>query len=373
MREASNHFDRAIGLARNAPDSREKAHVLDRAARLYLLTLRLDVARDVAGDAVALCERAGFRDLLPGFLCVLGHSRLDSGDPGGIDDIERSLAVGRELPAALQASVGFYGDAGIAYLERGDLDRAFELWDEHRAVARASGNPSALSYGAVADLRRRYYTGDWVGAFRAAHERLEHAERSSPYFEVRPRTIRALMQTACGNSNGALDDAERALELGRGAQDAQTFHTALAVHSHVAWAAGDQYLAQQSAAELLALIAKHGTEQLSMSLPVLADCVPELGLEAAFHDALAAIRKSTPWVDAARAHVAGDPAAAAEIYGRIGSRPDEARAHLRAAQQLATRGDFDDDVPGQRALGFYRSVGATRYVREAETLLAAAS
>jgi hypothetical protein len=181
------------------------------------------------------------------------------------------------------------------------------------------------------------------------------------------------MQVARGNSKEALEDAERALELGRGAQDAQTFHTALAVHSHVAWAAGDEDVAQQSAVELLALIAKHGTQQLSMSLPVLADCVPGLDLDAAFDEALAAIRKATPWVDAARARVSGDTAAAAEIYGRIGSRPDEARAHLRAAQQLAARGNSDADLHGQSALAFYRSVGATRYVREAEALLAAAS
>src|SRR5207244_11820952 len=129
---------------------------------------------------------------------------------------------------------------------------------------------------------------------------------------------------------------EHALAVGRTAQDAQTFHTALAVHSHVAWAAGENDVARRSAAELLSLITKYGTQQRSMSLPVLADCARGLGLEGAFLDALAGIRMSTPWVDAPRAHVEGDAAAAAEIYGRIGSRPDEARAHLRAAQQLAT-------------------------------------
>jgi hypothetical protein len=165
----------------------------------------------------------------------------------------------------------------------------------------------------------------------------------------------------------------RALALGRTAQDAQTFHTALAVHAHVAWAAGDEDVARRSAAELLALIAKHGTQQVSMSLPVLADCVPELGLEDAFHDALAAIRKSTQWVDAARAQITEDFVAAAETYVRIGSRPDEARVRLRAARQLATGRQRDVDDHGQHALDFYRSVGATRYVREAEALLAAAS
>jgi hypothetical protein len=51
---------------------------------------------------------------------------------------------------------------------------------------------------------------------------------------------------------------------------------------------------------------------------------------------------------------------------------DEAFYRLRAAQQLAREGwrtEADDQLG--RALAFYRSVGATRYVREA--LLAASA
>ena len=371
MHDAATHFAKATDLVRDVPDSPEKARVLEQAARTYLLTLRLDAASEVAGDAVALCERAGFSDLLPACLCTLGHSRLDSGDPAGIDDIDRSIEVGRELPSALQAAVGFYLDAGIAYLELGALDRAFELWEENRTVARESGNPAALAYAAAVQVRQLYYEGDWDGAFRALTRWLAQRASGSPYFEVRPRTMRALMQSARGDVYTAFEDAERALALGRGAQDAQTFHTALAVHCYVAWIAGDDDTARSSAAELLDLIAKRGTQQLSMSLPILGDCVCELELEEAFAEALAAIRKSTLWVDAARAQVEGDAGAAAEIYARIGSRPDEARAHLRAAHQLARCGKRDAEAHGRKALDFYRSVGATRYVREAEKLLPA--
>src|SRR4029450_11056192 len=45
----------------------------------------------------------------------------------------------------------------------------------------------------------------------------------------------------------------------------------------------------------------------------------------------------SPWLDAARAYAAGDPARAAKLYAEIGSRPDEATARLAAARQLLHR------------------------------------
>jgi hypothetical protein len=59
------------------------------------------------------------------------------------------------------------------------------------------------------------------------------------------------------------------------------------------------------------------------------------------------------------------------MYRRIGSRVDEALARLRAAELLG-RGS-EADVQLQKALAFWRSVGATRYIREGETLLAASA
>ena len=60
-----------------------------------------------------------------------------------------------------------------------------------------------------------------------------------------------------------------------------------------------------------------------------------------------------------------------EAEGRLVS---AARAHLRAAEQFVGEGRrAEADMHLDKALAFYRSVGATRYVREAEGLLAAAS
>jgi hypothetical protein len=61
------------------------------------------------------------------------------------------------------------------------------------------------------------------------------------------------------------------------------------------------------------------------------------------------------------------------LYAGIGALPDEASARLRAAEVLVREGRrAEADVELKQALAFWRSVGATAYVREAEALLAAA-
>ena len=72
-------------------------------------------------------------------------------------------------------------------------------------------------------------------------------------------------------------------------------------------------------------------------------------------------RRRTVWLDAAWLVVEGDWSGAAEIYRRIGTPVDEAFAFLHA-------GGHDELV---RALEFFRTVGATRYIREAEAHLSA--
>jgi hypothetical protein len=65
---------------------------------------------------------------------------------------------------------------------------------------------------------------------------------------------------------------------------------------------------------------------------------------------------------------------AAEIFGAMGAVPEEAFARLRAAEALVQAGRrAEADAQLQQALAFYRSVGATAYIREAEGLFAASA
>jgi hypothetical protein len=80
------------------------------------------------------------------------------------------------------------------------------------------------------------------------------------------------------------------------------------------------------------------------------------------------------WLRAVRAIAAGDLPGAAEIYDEMGALSAAAFYHLRAAEGLVVEGRrAEADGQLHPALAFYRSVGATRYVREGEALLAASA
>lgn len=79
----------------------------------------------------------------------------------------------------------------------------------------------------------------------------------------------------------------------------------------------------------------------------------------------------SPLLHAIRAYASGDLDEAAEQLAVV-SLQDEAHTRLEAAAAHAEAGRrAEADAQLQRALAFWRSVGATRYIREAETLLAA--
>ena len=62
------------------------------------------------------------------------------------------------------------------------------------------------------------------------------------------------------------------------------------------------------------------------------------------------------------------------MYHAVGGFADEAFTRLRLAEQLVLRGRrAEADEQLERSLGFYRSVGASRYLHEGEKLLAASA
>jgi tetratricopeptide (TPR) repeat protein len=219
----------------------------------------------------------------------------------------------------------------------------------------------------VLKMRELYWRGSWDEAFNLAT--VLAAETGN----VRCHTIRAQIQLARGRVEDAVDDAAKALETGRMRKDPQALHTALAVHGRASLAAGARSDALAAVDELFKRFASEGTQQMSATLPDLAVTALSLGRADEFLQAVTALNKQSPWIDAACAFVSGDFTGAASTYARIDTQPDTAYARLRAAQRLVERGsraEADELLPD--ALAFFQSVGATPYLEEAEALLATA-
>ena len=119
---------------------------------------------------------------------------------------------------------------------------------------------------------------------------------------------------------------------------------------------------------LLALWRDSGPAAASFWAADLSFVLAPLGLGDALVAAAGAVRAQTRWLDAATAFVSGEPLRAAGIYAEVGARPEEALALLHAAAATQKPGRDNEVEAGlARALAFHRKVGATAYIRDAET------
>jgi hypothetical protein len=100
----------------------------------------------------------------------------------------------------------------------------------------------------------------------------------------------------------------------------------------------------------------------------------DLGREEALRAAVDRSHLGEAWRRVVDSLVRGDYVTAADRYADLGARAYEADSRLWAAKRLLDVGDHAAAAEQlRRALAFYRSVGATRYLREGEALLRASA
>jgi hypothetical protein len=161
------------------------------------------------------------------------------------------------------------------------------------------------------------------------------------------------------------------LELVKDTRDPQVHANALAVAAFVKLCAGQPEAATALVDELLEHMDWRSPSTYLYVTPLFGVVLHALGRPGALERRVAGARARTPWLEAGVAAAAGDFAGAAEVYQRIGARPDEAYARLKAAGTLLAQGRGGEaSAQLERALAFFRAVGATAYEREARALLA---
>jgi thioredoxin-like negative regulator of GroEL len=183
------------------------------------------------------------------------------------------------------------------------------------------------------------------------------------------------VRRARGDASAALEDTERALELARSIGLQYQLYDALACRARTLLAAGRADEAGDAANELL-----HGwspqrnwTAAAGASID-LAPTLAALDRGAEFEAAMDRYETMSKWVDAGLALARGDLAGPVELYAETGSKPEEAEARLRLAASLVTAGRrHEADGELSKALAFFRTVGASARIHEAEAVLAAST
>jgi class 3 adenylate cyclase/tetratricopeptide (TPR) repeat protein len=329
-RDREAHLARALELVAGAPPSATRAEVL-RGAMLHLMVAsRHAEGLEVGREVLAMARTLGRPDLEMDALGAIGTTRVEAGDPGGLDDLEAAIAVGEET--GTPDTTRWYLNLAWAAAALGDLRRCFDALAAGGRLAERFGSRRWRRAIELQRVAERYWRGRWDEAVAVVDAMVAGGERSNLAWEC--RLWRGRVHLAGGRLEAALADARAAHALAEEAGDPQDLQPTRAFLARVLLAAGRP---EAAAAVAERLVAGLGGGVLGPDLGAdLGLVLAELGIGAGVLDRLGI--PASPWLDAARALAAGDPLAAADRYAAIGSRPDEADARLAAARLLARQG-----------------------------------
>jgi tetratricopeptide (TPR) repeat protein len=367
--EASRHLDMAVELLADRPPSREKAITLANRARFFMIGDKPEEAIAIGRVADAMAEELDLADLRANVLNTIGVARVQSGDLGGFEDMEKSIAI---APPHSYERMRALNNLAATLAQVGNLKRAADLWAQSLEAARRYGHAVALRWIESQGLDDLYWDGDWDELMRRTNDVLGRGEPGSASVEVLDAHIlRARVRLARDDTAGALEDSAAAAELARTEGDPQIVFPALATHARVLLECGQEPEAAAVADELLESWSKNPA---STAGPWMSELAPVLATVGREPDLLAAYERATlrtRWLEAAAKLASGNAFGAAEDYAEIGAEADAAITRVRAAEQLVAAGRREDaEAQLDLALGFLRAAGAERYVREAQAVLA---
>ena len=375
---AYSYIDRALELTEDRGQSRARAYALVERAAYHMNASEHSRASRLAREALPLTQELGIYDLQIRALDVLGSSRSTSGDVGGLDDSRRAIGLARERNAFSRLIVAEY-NVYFQLLFFGQIAAAYEALSTFLRDVESYGTADQRKGARGAEAHEAVLHGRWEEAAERLDVLIAEAEAgAAPHYEDPLwRALRASIALARADLAGASRDSEKALERARRTKDPQILAPALTVRGMVLLAHGQREEASRLVSEMLARGQLLVTGLLHLHLTVtpieLAWLLRDLGREAELLSALETA-PATPWLEAARAIAGGDSTDAIDLVVRMGAQPVEAYARLRTAVELARAGHHaDSDEHLRAALAFYRSVGAKRYVAQAEELLAASA
>ena len=366
------HAQRAVALSAGLPPSRLSGWLMIRGAWQAFEAGDYERGIELGLRARALAEQLGSQEALSQALAVLGTAQVEHGDRHGLEDLALSIEIATRAGALGALSLA-YGTLSGTYQTLGDLDSAYAARVEGARVAELVGSASQIRWfhGALTDAL--YRRGEWDAALRKGNDFVLAVDQGSSHVLTwQVCVIRAEIRFARGDPAGAISDAERALSAGRSDGGLDVLRFTLSACAHMFSLASERDRASPLAHEFIQSVSRGvELEWAAINLPTFASAARLLDLNNELIDALAD-HPQTPWTAAARAYAQRDFIAAAEVLHQTGSKPEEAEARLRAAEQLVGLGRREEaDAQLRPALDFYRSVGAVRYVRDCEALLTA--
>jgi class 3 adenylate cyclase/tetratricopeptide (TPR) repeat protein len=359
-------LDQAAGLVRDGSDL-SRALVLSQIARFKTLFGDNPGSVETALESLRLAESLGRDDLRGKNLITLGTARayLPGADlAAAADEIRGGMEIAKAGGYFDQLSRGMINLGSNRFLA-GDLDAAHACVAEAHELAQLRGHRAGLRFCEGSFIDIDLTRGDWRGAERRADAFLQESEQGAHLLDPIALDAKATVCLARDETVPAVEYVDRAVASARKVRDPQAVVPALGTAALIY----AELELPEPAREFLAEI-EPGAHIAAVPAPAFA--AVRLGVAEEWRRRAASGRRSTRWDEAADAVVDERWQDAASLYDEIGARPYAALAALRAAGACVAAGDRPTaDRLLAQALAFYRSVGATRYVREGERLLAA--
>jgi class 3 adenylate cyclase/tetratricopeptide (TPR) repeat protein len=361
---AMEHLARARGLLADREPSPAKARMTVAGSRLMMLGSNDEEAIRLGEEALAMAEQLDLADVSAAALVNIGSSKTNLGETDGLELIARGVDAARAANAPFDICRGTGNLASFRWT-RGDLGECLALWGQARREAEDYGQTGFARWFRGVTVVAEYELGDWDASLATADAFIAEVEAGSPHYLAGECYIcRSLVRLGRGDGQGASLDADLAFEHVRRAKDPQAVIPVCAGAAHVYTELGHPTSARAPAEECLAALGG-GIGFGIASVQMLAWAMTPVGRGQELASALERYAPN-PWARGAIAFANGDPVGAADSLGGIGAVASEAYCRLAAARA----GDLRQLEP---ALAFHRSVRATGYVREGESLLAASA
>ena len=350
-------------LIADRPPSASKTKAYAETSRFHMLANRNTEAVEIGRESLALAKELGLRELQAHALNNIGVARANSGDPDGVADLEEAFAIANEInsPEALRA----LGNLASMTGDQGNLGRAHELYEEVVELSARLGISGFELWCRVELSFLDFLGGAWDAAAEGAAAFFATVQEVH-YMETMARQLQAEVMLGRGEMERAVTESELALAFARNAKDPQVFYPTLALNARLLALAGRRSEANEQADEVMQLVAEQEFHANRWAVS-LAFTLDDLGRPADASAMLLQLATPTVWRKAALAYSAGDRVGAADILAGMGNHTDEAYARLRAAEEGGGAQQLN------RALTFYRGVGATAFVHRVEALLPASA
>jgi tetratricopeptide (TPR) repeat protein len=286
----------------------------------------------------------------------------------GHAELEQALDIALAADSPIAATT--LNNLAVLAVWEGDWRRAYELYLQAERLAERFGDRDGLRFVRGNRIFAAWATGYWDEAIAGADVFIAECAASPHYAEGLVREGRASLRLARGDLTGAAEDREWTLEQAHRVQDPQRIIPTLASSAVGLVLLGKEDEARPIADETISLVREH--VPLTSAANHLALVAGRLGVRDELRE-LVELSPKGPWHDLTLAAAQGDLVRAGDLYAQMGATTFEAVARLLAGEELIETGRrAEGEAEIEKALGFYRSVGATFLVQRGERLLAQA-